>query len=240
MLATEKKFVHEALGYFAVKAFLGKELDKAGVSKITIQKTPIATRVTIEVRRPGMVVGKKGAGITETSDLLKQKFGIENPQIEMIEVPVPSLDAVLMSEKIARQVELKGNIKQIMRMALREIMSAGAIGAEIRVAGKVVGKGGKAKTLKVRQGYLKKSGDMMKIVRLGKRTAYPKAGAIGVTVKILPPGVQLNDKIDLTKLLQFEKPIAVVPQQATAEGKAVEAKSVEVKIKEEPAQPVPA
>ncbi len=109
-------------------------------------------------------------------------------------------------------MELRGNAKQAMRIALREIMSAGAIGAEIRVAGKIVGKGGKAKALTVRAGYLKKSGDLMKLVNEAKATAYPKAGAIGVTVRILPPGTELPDKTTAVQAEKTEAPAEVQPQ----------------------------
>ncbi|OIO24523.1 30S ribosomal protein S3 [Candidatus Micrarchaeota archaeon CG1_02_55_22] len=200
-MATEKKMIHTAIGNYFVTSYLEKALERAGVSSIRIQKTPVATRIELTVQRPGIVVGKRGSSITELSEKLKE-FGIENPKIEVVEVEVPSLDAKLMCEKIGRFVETRGNVKQAIRIALREIMSAGAIGAEIRVAGKIVGKGGKAKTITVRAGYLKKSGDPIKLVREAKYTIFPKAGAIGITVKILPPGVKLPDKIDTRSIKQ--------------------------------------
>ncbi|MDP3742064.1 MAG: KH domain-containing protein [Candidatus Micrarchaeota archaeon] len=133
-MASEKKFIQKALSDFEVKAFLQRELEQAGVSSIQIQKTPIATRIAIAVRRPGLVVGKKGQTIKDITGALQTNYGVENPQIEVIEVQQPSLDAKLMAEKIGRQIEIKGNVKTAMRFALREIMSAGAIGAEIRAA----------------------------------------------------------------------------------------------------------
>ncbi|MBI3587625.1 30S ribosomal protein S3 [Candidatus Micrarchaeota archaeon] len=215
-MATEKKFIQKAFADFGIKEFLGKYLDRAGVSKVTVAKTPIATRITIEVQRPGIVVGKGGESITRVSRELKVRFGIENPQIEVVEVPVPSLDAKLVAERIGRQIELRGNVKQALRIALREIMDAGAVGAEIRVAGKIVGKGGKAKALTVRQGYLKKSGDTIKLVREGRYTAYPKAGAIGVSVKILPPGTKFDDKPSLLKLRALGKEMEAKKAAETA------------------------
>ena len=199
-MASEKKFIQKALGDFAVKDFLKRELSQAGVSSIQIQKTPIATRIAIAVRRPGLVVGKKGQTIKDISELLQSTYGVENPQIEVIEVANPSLDAKLMAEKVGRQLETKGNVKTAMRFALREIMSAGAIGAEIRAAGKLVGKGGKAKTTTIRAGYLKKSGEESKKVSKGHFVAYLKAGAVGILVQIVQPGTLFSDTVDLTKL----------------------------------------
>lgn len=207
-MAVEKKFIKKALNYLKVKEFLEKELEKAGVSSIIVQKTPIATRISLHVRRPGIVVGKRGSSIKELSELLQTKFGLDNPQIEVIEVDNPSLDAKLMAEKIGKQIELRGNAKRVMRMALSEIMGAGAVGAEIRVAGKIIGKGGKAKTLKVREGYLKKSGELVKLVRKGKFVAYLKAGAIGVSVEIVPPDTLFPDQVNLEQALLEQKPVA--------------------------------
>ena len=196
-MAIEKKFLQKALDELQVKDYLFKELEKAGVSEVTLQKTPIATRITVLVRKPGMVVGKKGKAIKELCEDVERKFGIENPQFEVIEVQFPSLDARLMAEKIARRIETRPNFKPILRFAVKEIIEAGALGAEIRIAGKVVGKGGKAKTFTARAGYLKKSGEPMKQVRMAKYTVYLKAGAIGIRVRIVPPDIKLPDAIKL-------------------------------------------
>ncbi|HEV8289620.1 MAG TPA: 30S ribosomal protein S3 [Candidatus Norongarragalinales archaeon] len=206
-MATEKKFIKRMMENLQVKRYLNTEVERAGISNIEIERTPIATRVALFVRKPGMVVGKKGMGIQKIAETLQQVYKLENPQIEVIEVQQPELDAKLMAERIARQIEVKGNIKQVLRMSLNDIMSSGAIGAEIYIAGKVVGKGGKAKGFQVRSGYLKKSGHLMeKLVRLGKFTAYPKAGAIGVQVRIVPPGTTFPDKIDISNLSIPEAP----------------------------------
>jgi small subunit ribosomal protein S3 len=223
-MSIEKKFVKKALDDLRVKTFLRKELERAGVSSIEIQKTPIATRVTLFVRKPGMVVGKKGAGIRELCDQLETGFGIENPQIEVVEVMQPSLDAQLVAEKVGKRLEVKPNIKPILRFALAEIMDAGAIGGQIRAAGKIVGKGGKAKVITVRAGYLKKSGDMLKLVRKGRYIAYLKAGAVGITVKIVPPGAVFPDRIEIKELVEEKKEVPIEVIEETVEEKVEETK----------------
>lgn len=192
-MAVEKKFLHKAINEHIVKDYLGKELNSAGVSSITIQKTPLATRIALRVRRPSVVIGKKGSNVKAVGEELEKSYGIENPQLDVIEVETPELDAKLVAQRIARQIEIEGNIKQTMRFNLNDVMAAGALGCEIAVAGKVVGKGGKAKAIRMRRGYLKKSGDVKKLVDVAKATAYLKAGAIGVRVKIVPPGVAFPD-----------------------------------------------
>ncbi|MBU1197347.1 30S ribosomal protein S3 [Candidatus Micrarchaeota archaeon] len=201
-MAIEKKFLQKSVDQELVKEYLEEALSHAGISSITIQKTPLATRIALRVRRPSVVIGKKGANIKSVSEELKRRFHIDNPQLDVMEVNNPTLDAKLIAERIGRQIEIEGKIKQIIRFNIRDIMNAGAYGTEIIVAGKIVGKGGKARTIRMRKGYLKKSGDVMKLVETAKFTAYGKAGAIGIVVKILPPGVVFPDsvKIDYEKL----------------------------------------
>lgn len=199
-MAVEKKFLQKRLEDIQVKDFLKKELDKAGVSSIEIQKTPVATRIFIKVRRPGAVVGRKGSGIKIITETLTRQFHIENPQLEIIELSNATLDAQLVAEKIGRSIEAMNKVKQVMRFSLNDVMNAGAIGCEIRIAGKVQGKGAKAKAMKVRAGYLKKSGEPVKLVKVGKYVAHLKAGAIGILVKIVPPGTVFPDKLHIEKI----------------------------------------
>ncbi|MFA6048940.1 MAG: 30S ribosomal protein S3 [Candidatus Micrarchaeia archaeon] len=240
-MATEKKFIKKSINYYRVKNFLEKKLEKAGVSQINIQKTPVATRITLFIRRPGMVVGKRGSSIRELCEELSRDYAIDNPQLDVIEVENPQLDARLVAEKIGKQIELRGNVKQVLRFTLQEIMESGAIGAEIRIAGKVVGKGGKAKTLTARAGFLKKSGDPVKLVREGVYTAYLKAGAIGIRVRIVPPGTVFPEKIDVSVLNAPEPEATVVnaegeEQAATGEAKADEATEEKIAEKIEEAK----
>ncbi len=199
-MGIERKFINKAISDHKVRAFIKKEMDRAGVSQVILQKTPMATRIIIYVRRPGVVVGKKGSSIKDLCEKLTARFGVDNPQLDVIEVENPSLDATLMAEKIGRQIEIRGNIKQIMRMTLKDIMAAGAVGAEIRLAGKVVGKGGKAKAMKISAGHLKKSGDPVHLIPEGRYVCYLKAGTIGVKVKIASPKVKYPDSYDMKAL----------------------------------------
>jgi len=240
-LAVEKKFLRKSMNDLKVKKFLFKELERASVSKIEIQKTPIATRIMVEVRRPGVVVGKRGKSIKDLCNVLERDFAIENPQIEVIEVAKPSVDARLMAEKIARRIESKPNVKPIMRMALQEIMGAGALGAEIRVAGKIVGKGGKAKTFSARVGIMKKSGDQLRLVDEGHYTAHLSAGAVGIRVRIVRPGTVFYDKkkIEAAKAKAAEEKALAEKAAAEKAAEPVPAETVVVEV-EETAEETPA
>jgi len=237
-VAVEKKFIEKALNDLEVRNFLAQELRRASVSSTTLQKTPIATRITICVRRPSVVVGRRGKSINELADKLREKFGIENPQIEVVEVMKPDLDAQLVAEKIAHQIEMRPRVKPILRFALKDVMEAGAMGAEIRAAGKIVSKGGKAREFVVRSGYIKKSGDSVRLVRKGTCTAFLKAGTVGITVKIVPPGTTFPDqvRIEAPKVeTKAEKEETTIREEAKKVEETPEKESEEKK--EQPKEP---
>jgi small subunit ribosomal protein S3 len=229
-MGIERKFINKAVSDHKVRSFIKKEMDRAGVSQVILQKTPMATRIVIYVRRPGVVVGKKGSSIKDLCEKLTARFGVENPQLDVIEVENPSLDAALMAEKIGRQIEIRGNIKQIMRMTLKDIMAAGAVGAEIRLAGKVVGKGGKAKAMKISAGHLKKSGDPVHLIPEGRYTCFLKAGTIGVKVKIASPKVKYPDSYDY-KALDAKLAIKPIEEVIVVEETSAPAADVELEKK---------
>jgi small subunit ribosomal protein S3 len=231
-VATEKKLLAKLFHDLLVKQYLEAELKNAGVSTIDIQKTPLATRIAIRVKRPSLVIGKKGATVKSITEKLEKDFGIDNPQLDIIEVENASLDAKLVAEKVARQIEIEGNIKQILRINLRDVMESGAIGVEIIASGKVVGKGAKAKALRVRAGYMKKSGDLLKLIDIARSTAYLKAGAIGVCAKIVHPGTVFPDtiKIDYENLASIEPEKEKSAEELSAE--EAQAFEIEKRMKE--------
>jgi small subunit ribosomal protein S3 len=84
-MASERKFIRENTKRALIKNFLVKEIEGAGFGGMTIQRTPIGTRVNILVERPGMVIGKGGSKIKQLTATIQTKFDVENPQIEIQE-----------------------------------------------------------------------------------------------------------------------------------------------------------
>ena len=110
------------------------------------------------------------------------------------------------------------------------------MGAEIRAAGKIVSKGGKAREFVVRSGYIKKSGDSVRLVRKGTCTAFLKAGTVGITVKIVPPGTTFPDqvRIEAPKVeTKAEKEETTIREEAEKE----EPKKEPGEKKEQPKEP---
>lgn len=195
-MGIEKKFVEESIIRYQVSKFLEAELDRAGFTHVDIQRTPMVTRIGVEVTNPGRVIGKKGKTIRELTDAIAKKFKIENPQISVSESKLPALEPRLVAKKVCRFIEMGKKPRAILHSSLRDIMSAGALGGEIVASGKLAAKGGRSKSLRVFAGYMPKAGEPARLVHHAHVTAYPKAGAIGVLVRIVMPGTKFPDKAD--------------------------------------------
>jgi small subunit ribosomal protein S3 len=191
----ERKFVKENVNRLLMKEYLMKETAMAGFGGLEIQRTPLGTRIILEVERPGMVIGRKGAKIKELTDKLQQDFGVENPTIEVKESPNPYLNAQIMAQKLAMALERGWHFRRAGHSTLRRIMEAGAKGAQIIISGKLTGD--RARTEKFMDGTIKYNGKPVELVRVGYATAKTKPGIIGVTVKIMPPDAKLPDEINI-------------------------------------------
>ncbi len=199
----ERKFVKENVNRLLMKEYLMKETAMAGFGGLEIQRTPLGTRIILEVERPGMVIGRKGAKIKELTDKLQQDFGVENPTIEVKESPNPYLNAQIMAQKLAMALERGWHFRRAGHSTLRRIMEAGAKGAQIIISGKLTGD--RARTEKFMDGTIKYNGKPVELVRMGYATAKTKPGIIGVTVKIMPPDAKLPDEVNILPPVEAEE-----------------------------------
>jgi len=196
----EVKFIEDAITRYRVSKFLEGELDRAGFSRVEIQRTPMVTRIAVEVTNPGRVIGKRGKSIQDLTDAIHDRFKIDNPQISVVESSNQNLEPRLVAKKICRFIEMGKKIRAILHANLRDIMRAGALGAEIVAAGKIAAKGGRSKSFRVMAGYIPKAGEPARQVARAHVTAYPKSGAIGVLVRIVLPGTIFPDKDPAAKV----------------------------------------
>ncbi len=204
-MAIERTFIDDAMIKYEISKFLSKEIAKAGFSRVEIQKTPVITRITVYVLNPGRVIGKGGKTIDMLTEQTKERFKMKNPQISIIEVENRMLEPLLVARDIAQKLERGINFRKILQSTLKSIMENGALGAEIIIAGKLVPKNARHKSLRKSVGYIPKAGDVTNLVRVGVATALPKYGAIGIKVRIVPPGTKFPDReikqIELPKLI---------------------------------------
>ena len=163
--------------------FLSETLRDAGYGRVDVQKTPIGTRITLSVTRPGLVIGRKGTGIKDLTSKLEQKFGLSNPQISVIELEAPELNPKIMCNRIAQLIERGTAFRRAAIWTNNTIMNAGALGVEITVAGKL--RSERAHFEKHAVGLVPKSGDVAnKVVRYGVTHVRTKMGLMGIQLKI--------------------------------------------------------
>lgn len=203
----EKQIIANQVKENQIKEFIYAYLNKASYSHTEIQRTPLGEKILIYTSRPGLVVGKRGSNIQELTILLKQKFNMDNPQIEVVEIDNPSLNAQSIAKKIVLSFERFGpkRFKSIGYKVLEEIINAGALGGEIVISGRGV-PSSRAKTWRFSAGYLKKSGDISQnYVRRGYAVANLRSGTIGIKVSILSPDIKLPDKVEIKSGVIFEE-----------------------------------
>ncbi len=231
-MASERKFTQENIRRVLLKEHLMKTVDRAGFGGVDVQRTPMGTRVSLVVERPGIVIGRRGAAIKTLTKDIEDKFHYDNPQIEVQEVENPNLNAQIMAEKLAFALERGWHFRRAGHSTVRRIMESGARGCLIIISGKLTGE--RHRTEKFKEGYIKYCGESRELfVGTGFAVAKLKPGVIGVQVEIMQPGARLPAEIDV---MAMEAAIQANPDLAELLKKQEEA-SV---IAERPAADVPA
>lgn len=220
----ERKIVADKKNEYITKEYVKKVLGKGKVSDIKIERTPIGERIIVLTTRPGVIIGGRGENIKNLTNILQKKFKLENPKIEVSEILNPEFDAKNVADEIATSLERFGpsSFKTRAYSSLERLKSAGALGAEIVLSGKLPSE--KARTWRFSYGYLQKTGEI-KIVNKAEAVAFTRPGVIGIKVSIVPKDAILADKIN-TNMPQeiIEEAIKEKPKKKRANKKEEEAK----------------
>lgn len=121
-----------------IRTYLDARLQRAGVSRVVIERTPKRVILTIYTSRPGVVIGRGGSEVDKLRQELKTLTN-KDIQINIQEIKRPELDASLVAQNIARQLEGRISFRRAMKQAVSSAMRAGAEGVRIRVAGRLGG-----------------------------------------------------------------------------------------------------
>jgi small subunit ribosomal protein S3 len=121
-----------------VREYLRKKLANASVSRIQIERPPNEVKVIIHSARPGIVIGKKGEDIERLSQEVSNMMGIR-AKVSVREIRKPELDANLVAESVAQQIEKKIMFRRAMKRAVTNSMRLGALGIKINVSGRLNG-----------------------------------------------------------------------------------------------------
>jgi small subunit ribosomal protein S3 len=126
---------------FVVRELLKKKLSEASVSRIQIERAARKVNITIHTARPGVVIGKKGEDIEKLRGQVAKlvKMPVVDVRINIAEIRKPELDALLVAESIAQQLERRVMFRRAMKRAVTNTMRIGALGIKVRISGRLNG-----------------------------------------------------------------------------------------------------
>ena len=186
----------------AIREFIETECKQAGISRVIIERPHKKCRVTIHAARPGVIIGKKGADI----EVLRKKlanFTKSDVNLNIVEVRKPEVDAALVAESIAQQLERRVSFRRAMKRSVQNAMRMGALGIRVNVAGRLGG-AEIARTEWYREGRVPLH-TLRADVDYGVATALTTYGTCGVKVWVFKGEVMAHDPMALDKRSQEQQ-----------------------------------
>jgi len=121
-----------------IRVYLQARIEKGGIAHMVIERTLKRVTVTIQTSRPGIIIGKGGQEVDRIREELKKLTKME-VQINIMEIRKPELDANIVAESIAKQIEARINYRRAIKMAIQSTMRSGAEGIKVRISGRLNG-----------------------------------------------------------------------------------------------------
>lgn len=134
-----KDFGSKVIEDHRVRTYLNARINKGGVSRIVIERTLGKLIITIHTSKPGIIIGKGGQEVDRIKEELKKLTGNQDVQINIMEIRRPELDAQIVGETIARQIEGRVSYKRAIKMSIATAMRMGAEGIKVKVGGRLGG-----------------------------------------------------------------------------------------------------
>ena len=210
--AGKKQFPVHVHTDFRVREFLTTKLKDASVSRIQIERAAKKVNITIQTARPGIVIGKKGEDIdklrAETAKLLGMPM--TDVRLNIAEIRKPELDAQLVAEGIAQQIEKRVMFRRAMKRAVMSTMRSGALGMKVRMSGRLNG-AEIARTEWVREGRVPLH-TFRADIDYGVAESHTTYGVIGVKVWIFKG--EVFDQAELERNAQAGPEAAAAPAAA--------------------------
>ncbi|MBO9682043.1 MAG: 30S ribosomal protein S3 [Flavisolibacter sp.] len=147
----KKDFAGKLIEDNKIRTYLNARINKGGIAKIVIERTLGKLIVTIHTSKPGIIIGKGGNEVDRIKEELKKLTGKEDVQINILEIRRPELDAMIVADTIARQIENRINYKRAIKMAIASALRMGAEGIKVKVSGRLGG-AEIARTEEIKQG----------------------------------------------------------------------------------------
>jgi small subunit ribosomal protein S3 len=134
----DKNYAKQLITDLEARAYIAKTLDHASVSRIVIERPAQTARITIHTARPGIVIGKKGEDVDKLRKDLTQKMGVP-VHINIEEIRKPDLDAKLVAQNVAQQLERRVMFRRAMKRVVQNAMRQGAEGIKVQIGGRLGG-----------------------------------------------------------------------------------------------------
>lgn len=179
--ATGRKYTEQLVEDREIRQTIHHDLPKAGISNVEIERQPNQVHVIIDTARPGVIIGRKGASVnllrSKLQDMTEKKV-----KIDVREIAKPELDATLVAESVAEQLERRISWKRAMKQAIQKTMKAGASGIMITVSGRLGGSD-MGRVDSVREGQIPRH-TLRADIDYGTAEANTTFGVIGIKVWI--------------------------------------------------------
>jgi len=137
--AEKEKYTNYLLEDLKIRRYIKERFYRSGISKVEIERLANQIKVIIKTARPGIVIGRKGSEVEKLRQELQNLTGNQNIQISVEEVPVPEIDAQLVAENIAAQIERRVSYRRAMKQAIARALKMGAKGIKIACSGRLAG-----------------------------------------------------------------------------------------------------
>ena len=147
----KKDFAAKLIEDNKIRTYLNARINKGGISKIVIERTLGKLIITIHTSKPGIIIGKGGGEVDRIKEELKKLTGKEDVQINILEIRRPELDAMIVADTVARQIENRINYKRAIKMSIASALRMGAEGIKVKVSGRLGG-AEIARTEEIKQG----------------------------------------------------------------------------------------
>ena len=136
---SKKDYASKLIEDHKIRTYLNARINKGGIAKIVIERTLGKLIVTIHTSKPGIIIGKGGGEVDRIKEELKKLTGKDDVQINILEIRRPELDANIVGDTIARQIENRINFKRATKMAVASTLRMGAEGIKVKLSGRLGG-----------------------------------------------------------------------------------------------------
>jgi len=136
---SKKDFANNLIEDNKIRTYLNARINKGGIAKIVIERTLGKLIVTIHTSKPGIIIGKGGNEVDRIKEELKNLTSNQDVQINILEIRRPELDAIIVGDTIARQIENRINFKRAIKMSIASTLRMGAEGIKVKVSGRLGG-----------------------------------------------------------------------------------------------------